>query len=355
MRRNIICTIYDKDMKVVGNITSWKSIIRTVMQRGAGEFELKVPASPKTLAALWQGYFMHFQDNKSTYMIEYVRPDILQNDMNTVVVKGRCLKALLDQRVVWGLQIVSGTRWNRMYWLMHNQAVAPSDSNRTIPYLQDLTSETDERGESITNAQFTGDNLLDACVSTLGTGAYGWKMSLDLQNKKISNIFYTGVDRTSTVKFHNLLGNIKNVSYTKDVAGSANTAIVGGEGEGSQRKYRYVYNKNAGLDRRELFVDARDLQSGDYSDTAAYNAVLDTRGTEKLSAKAPINEFTFDAISNVYKYGEHYNVGDTVRATSTDVLGLDAVVRVIGIQISDDSDGHNESPIVEIVSTEVTV
>lgn len=353
MKRNIICTIYDKDLKVVGNITSWKSIIRTVMQRGTGEFELKAPASPETISALWQGYFIHFQDDKSAYLIEYVRPDILQNNMNTVVVKGRCLKSLLDLRVVWGLQIVSGTRWNRMYWLMHNQAIAPSDSNRIIPYLQDLVLDGDDKGETETNAQYTGDNLLDACVKTLGTGAYGWKMSLDLENKQITNTFYVGVDRTSTVKFHNLLGNLKNISYIRNVEGSANTAIIGGEGEGSARKYRYVNNDNSGLVRRELFVDARDLQSSEYSSTTKYNAALDSRGSEKLSEKVPVSEFTFDAVSNVYKFKEHYNVGDMVRATSTDVLGIDAVVRVIGVQISDDSDGHNETPIVEIVSTEV--
>lgn len=352
MKRNIICTIYDKELKVVGYITNWKSIIRTTMQRGTGEFEIKAHASPETISALWYGYFMYFQDDKSTYLIEYVRPDILQNDMNTIVVKGRCLKALLDTRVVWGLQSVSGTRWNRMYWLMHNQAIAPSDSNRIIPYLQDLVLDGNDKGETETNAQYTGDNLLDACVKTLGTGAYGWKMSLDLENKQIANTFYVGVDRTSTVKFHNLLGNIKNVFYTRDVTGSANTAIVGGEGEGSARKFRYVNNDNSGLGRRELFVDARDLQSSEYSSTANYNAALDSRGSEKLAEKAPVNEFTFDIISNVYKYGSHYNVGDTVRATSTDVLGIDAIVRVIGMQFSDDSEGYNETPIVEILSTE---
>lgn len=274
--------------------------------------------------------------------------------MDTIVVKGRCLKALLSQRVVWGLQTVSGTRWNRMYYLMHFQAVAPNDANRTIPYLQDLDAESEDRGESVTNAQFTGDNLLDACVKTLGDGIYGWKMSLDLGNKTIKNVFYAGTDRTRTVKFHNLLGNLKNVSYTRDASDSANTAIVGGDGEGSQRKYRYANNDNTGLERREIFVDARDLQSDDYSSADRYNAALDNRGIEKLLEKAPVNEFTFDVISNVYKYGEHYNIGDSVRVASTDKLGIDGIVRIIGMQFSDDSDGHNETPIVEVLSTEVT-
>lgn len=359
MSRNIIGTIYDENLIVIGNITAWKSLIRKELLRGAGEFEMKLPASPAAVSSLLQGYFISFSDTlEKAFLIESVEPDILQNDMDTIVVSGRDLKALLSLRVVWGLQKVSGTPWNRMYWLMHYQAIAPSSGNnpgnRIIPYLQDLARDGDDRGSVVEASQFTGDNLLGALVSVIGTDECGWRVELDIHNQQITPIFFAGTDRTSSVQFHNLLGNLKNLSYLRDITNSVNVAIIGGEGEGSERVYNNAYSADyAGLKRRELFVDARDLQSEDYSTTSEYMAALKNRGIDKLAEKAPVQELSFDTVSNIYQYDVDFGLGDTVKVVSTDVLGISATARVIGITISDDSDGHNETPTLEILSTEV--
>lgn len=357
----IIATIYDTNLAVIGNVTQWKSLLRKEMLRGVGNFEMKIPASPAVVSALLQGYFIVFSDTpEKAFLVEAVEPDILQNDPDTVVVSGRDLKALFALRVVWGLQKVSGTPWNRMYWLIHDQTVAPSSGNnpqnRTIPYLQDLARDGDDRGTNVEASQFTGDNLLEALVSVVGTDECGWRVELDVRNQQITPTFFTGADKTGSVQFHSLLGNLKNLSYLRDVADSANVAIIGGEGEGSERVYTNVYSADyTGLSRRELFVDARDLQSGDYSTTSEYTAALRNRGIDKLAEKTPVQELSFDTVSGIYRYGVDFSLGDTVKVVNTDVLGISAEARVIGMTISDDSDGHNETPTVEILSMEVTV
>ncbi|MDO4175300.1 MAG: hypothetical protein Q4D42_11105, partial [Eubacteriales bacterium] len=191
----IIATIYDAELSVIGNITQWKSLIRKEQLRGAGNFEMKLPASPAVISALLQGYFVVFSDTpEKAFLIESVEPDILQNDLDTVVVSGRDLKALFALRVVWGLQKVSGTPWNRMYWLIHDQAVAPSSGNnpqnRAIPYIQDLARDGDDRGTNVEASQFTGDNLLESLVSVVGTDECGWRVELDVHNQQITPTFF---------------------------------------------------------------------------------------------------------------------------------------------------------------------
>ncbi|MDO4175696.1 MAG: hypothetical protein Q4D42_13120, partial [Eubacteriales bacterium] len=90
-----------------------------------------------------------------------------------------------------------------------------------------------------------------------------------------------------------------------------------------------------------------------YSTTLEYTAALRNRGIDKLAEKVPAQELSFDTVSGIYQYGADFSLGDMVKVVNTDVLGISAKARVIGMTISDDSDGHNETPTVEILSMEV--
>ena len=77
----------------------------------------------------------------------------------------------------------------------------------------------------------------------------------------------------------------------------------------------------SGLDRKELYVDARDLQSTIDETTLTteqYNNLLTTRGNEKLSEKQAILLLDGDVNINseLYKYGTDYNLGDKVSVYS---------------------------------------
>ena len=54
--------------------------------------------------------------------------------------------------------------------------------------------------------------------------------------------------------------NLYNQEYTDDVNNLRTTALVAGEGEGADREIVVVNDNYSGLDRYELYVDARDLQ-----------------------------------------------------------------------------------------------
>lgn len=94
-----------------------------------------------------------------------------------------------------------------------------------------------------------------------------------------------------------------------------------------------------GLTRREIFIDARDLQSDADQDhplsETEYLALLTNRGKEKLAENQLVLSFSADirTISPTYEYGEDFQLGDTVTAIDSRIgVMADAVVE--GVQRS---------------------
>lgn len=93
----------------------------------------------------------------------------------------------------------------------------------------------------------------------------------------------------------------------------------------------------AGLSRRELFIDARDLQSDADPDKPLspeeYAALLAARGDQKLAENQLVRSFsaavrTYDP---TYSYGGDFQLGDTITVTDERLgVTVDAVVSGVG-------------------------
>ena len=93
--------------------------------------------------------------------------------------------------------------------------------------------------------------------------------------------------------------------------------MVGGEGEGADRRYTTV-GGGSGLNRRELFTDARDISSNVGSDDALtdaeYMAQLQQRGKEKLAENVSITSFEGETETTImFQYGKDFFNGDIVQ------------------------------------------
>lgn len=94
--------------------------------------------------------------------------------------------------------------------------------------------------------------------------------------------------------------------------------------------------KPTGLSRREIWIDARDLQSDSDPDNPLtpeeYQAVLENRGKGKLAEKQLVRSFsskvrTYDS---TYKIGEDYQIGDIITVIDERLgLTVDAVVQAV--------------------------
>ena len=166
--------------------------------------------------------------------------------------------------------------------------------------------------------------MLLACSDLGQSHALGFKLKFVPKNKKFIFQIYQGtnrtVDQTATtpVLFSSELDDILESTYSHNKSNYKSMAYIAGEGEGSNRLIAST-GTVTGLARRELFVDARDLQStkddGSTISSSEYTAMLIERGKSKLEDYKDIKTFsatvrTFGVTS--YTYGKDFQLGDTV-------------------------------------------
>lgn len=97
----------------------------------------------------------------------------------------------------------------------------------------------------------------------------------------------------------------------------------------------------SGLDRRELYVDARDLQSDADPEhpltEEEYVALLTTRGREKLAENQLVKSFSavVRTLDPTYVYGVDFFLGDTITVTDERLgVTIDAVVEAVERSVS---------------------
>lgn len=112
--------------------------------------------------------------------------------------------------------------------------------------------------------------------------------------------------------FSETFGNLSDPSVTFSTENYKNYAIVLGEGSGGER-VTVIIDRTNGRDRREVVIDARDVQSEEGETEESYEKRLAERGVEKLLE----HQETFSCAFKPYAvdFGKKYDLGDllTVR------------------------------------------
>lgn len=324
-----------------------------------GEFEIYTVATASYIGLLQIGRYIVRNDDDMIGVIEHI--EIQQDDdgRDMLLVSGRCGKAIFARRIIYPQCTFSGTVWNRMYWMLYNHAVNPSDPNRAIPNTAIADVDNAIKGLSA-QTQHTGTNLMTAVVDLVSSNNLGWKVAVI--DGKFTAVLIGGVDRTvdqtdrEPVIFADEYDNLISSAYSKDISSYANVASIAGEGEGSARVWTGVdatgkaSGTYAGLNRYEMYVDARDLQKTSTDNTgkeitltaAQYTAQLQARGLEKLSEAAKTETFEGDVDFGAYTYRTDYDVGDLV--TIRDRHGITANTRITAVEEIEDGDGYTVTP-----------
>lgn len=100
-----------------------------------------------------------------------------------------------------------------------------------------------------------------------------------------------------------------------------------------------------GLSRREIYIDARDLQSDSDPDNPLtpeeYTAILQNRGLEKLAEHQLVRSFSAQVrtLDPTYTYGEDFFLGDTITVTD-DRMGVTVDAVVQGVERSASGEGE---------------
>ena len=353
--------ILNTKFEVVSVVDVFESFIWTDRYRECGDFELYLAYNYNLMQFLLPDNYIVIEESDRTMIIEQCSIDTDSETGIHLTVTGRSLESILDRRIVWGQMNLVGNFQDKIEQLMNNCIINPSDSNRKIENIVFKRS-TDERITALKiDAQYTGDNLYDIIQTTCEERGVGFKMVLTEDNKFEFSL-YVGEDRTydqsknAYVEFSPSFDNILNSNYLESKKSYKSIAFVAGEGEGSARKTISVGDSTlTGMERRELFVDARDISSNVSETNSAgesvsktlttteYNALLTTRGEEKLAENVTVCSFEGEAdATGMFKYGVDFNIGDTVQIVNE--FGMEGSAVISELIISQDSNGISIYP-----------
>ena len=186
-------------------------------------------------------------------------------------------------------------------------------------------------------AQTSGGSIMDYLMTIGAACDLGFRVRLAGKNadkKLLFEVYRPTADPNN--RFSTKWGNLTGASWAFGDNDYANVAVVQGAGEGDARATVTVGLTDAtGADRRELYVDARDVQpdeeKGESNKSEAYLERLMARGTNKLLEQLRTGsiELTIDA--------EGLSPGDVAFCTIPE-LGYKATVRVADVITQSQSD-----------------
>ena len=332
-------------------LDTYSSFIWTDRYNECGDFEIFTRMNNEILNELKEGYYLRQKGSNHLMIIEDFLIDSDVEDGDTLTITGRSLESILDRRIVWGQKTISGNLQNGIQTLLNENVISPSNANRKIDNFI-FKASTDPVITALTiEAQYTGDNLYEVIRAICTERDIGFRVTLDDSNHFVFEL-YSGVDRSYdqtdnpyvifSPKFDNLLTS----NYSETNSSYKNVTLVGGEGEGSARKYTAVGDV-AGLQRKELFTDARDISSNGENETtlstSEYTELLRQRGKEKLAENAEVVSFEGQAeTSSMFIYGQDFSIGDIVQIE--DNYGHEVQARILEIVTSESDNGLSVYP-----------
>lgn len=350
LNKQIQITVFQVDnntFEALGDISQYTSLIWPDAYNGYAQFELWAPITPdnanllKRKNIIWCG-------GENAAVIEIVKATVDDKGEKIYDIKGRTLEKYLTERMINGTYSGSGHASTLMYDMVDKNAIHPSNANRKIPYLVNAIDK--QVGNEISQYQKTGGALYDALYQMASESDIGFSVLFDPRNKRLVFEVRKGADRTQDneegndpVVFSTELEDILSSEYYGNIQDEKNVALVQGEDKGTARKSVLVGKVDAyGFDRKELYVDARDLQSevfnADGTSTpltpAQYLEVLTQRGNEKLSECEIIETFEaqirqFGDIQ--YEFGVDYVKGDKVTVID-EQLGVIVSARITNVE-----------------------
>ena len=321
----------------IGEVNHFDNLIWPDKFNGYAQFELWAPITNENAEYFKKGNILWCGGDNAA-VVEIVKSEIDDKGTKTYNVKGRTLEKFLTERIIWGtFNAVNKQASTAMYDIVNQHCINPTDTKRKIKFLELATDAL--FGGQITY-QKTGGEVYDALTTIASNADIGFNILFKPHEKKLIFEVVQGVDKTinqsvnDPVEFSTDLEDILSSSYYSNDQDVKSVALIMGEGEGAARK-REISGDNTsfGFNRRELSVDARDLQSESVDEAgnitilppADYTKALIQRGDEKLSECKVIE--TFEAQIRVfgdvqYEFGKDYQKGDkvTVRDNNLNVV-----------------------------------
>ena len=381
--------VLNTNYEIIGIIDTYESFIWTDRFSSPGDFELYTPFSDYILNLCQQDYYLAIDASYHNMIIEDIQ---LQTNADTgthLIIKGRSLESILDRRIVWKQTTISSTKDHTLITGVNkilSDAFLLSDkeytNKRILPNFFIKKPESNFVNPSgnqfeIEKTQFTGDQIDTIMNDICESFEIGYRILFGYQLKKLYSLpiqvwnptnktwvdksdigdfdlyfeLYLGYDRSYDqpegsnlpyVVFSPNFDNIINTNYLDSVNTMKNVTLVMGEDQGSTRK-RLIVGDGEGLFRRELYTDARDLQSSDYGSSTKYKAAMKQRGLESLYENSRITSYEGEVEAlHSFIYGVDFFMGDIIQISNE--FGKNGKARVIEWVRSESDSGVDVYP-----------
>lgn len=343
--------VLDRELNRLGLIDDYKALMWERFYSKPGKFTLELIPDEYKYSLLKNGNLL--VKNDGSHEVMYIDDiDLSENDdgVITLKVEGLNILSYLDRRITQREQKVSGDAETVIRTYIDTNCIN-TEASRIIPHLK--LGDYKGLGDKLEyNAHYK--EVLDEVCKIAELQNLGIKASIDIdsESKDIVIDIYEGLDRTENqtenvrAYFSEDYENIGDTHYNYSCRDFKNTCLVAGAGEGKNRKTLMIGNENIGLDRYEVFIDARDIsdvkgESETPIPIEEYNKLLKTRGDAKLSEYDITESFEGEALDTEgVRYKLDYDLGDLVTVYDDD-WGIQVQTRIVGITEHYTEDGLN--------------
>lgn len=342
--------VLDMSANVLDIIDNIQSVIWTNQWFGQGDFELVVPATASYVDLLQKDRLLcrdkdySVETFENVMLIENIKIAADPEAGDTITVSGKSLKSILSRRVVWNQMTLSGNVEASIRKVITDNVINPKLKVRKIDnfILGDLAGISDTL-----ETQLLGENLAEWLESISNTYQFGWDVCI--RSGKFVFSLKKGADRSYkqtenlpvvfSCEFDNLLAS----TYSYERAEYKNAALIGGEGEGTEKRTASV-GDTSGCDRFETYIDGSGVSSnGTIITVEQYTKLLEDYGKDQLSTASYTESFEGNVISDGnYTLGKDFFLGDVVQVANE--FGIQATPRIIEIIESEDENGTSIVP-----------
>lgn len=283
------------------------------------------------------------------YIVEHA--DFKDDTKSEITLMAKSLSVMLSWRIIEGRQLFKGTITDVLNGFVNLNAVNPTLAKRKIPNLViGIGDPINNAADEVYNNKPLDESLWEVCKKH----EVSYEILMNHELKKFEFVVVSGADRSTLqesnphIIFSESFGNVLAQSYLDDQSNYKSTAYVAGEGEGVARTVLRLHDNYSGFQRKEVFFDARDIQSK-YTDEgsnemtippAEYEALLRERGLNRLVDYQRIQTFTNDADStSQHVYGRDYFLGD-LTTSRNDKLNLIMHSRVVVVKETYSKEGY---------------
>lgn len=356
--------VMNQQLETVGLVEHYESAIWTKRYSQFGDCEIYLPAN--TNYNLQRGNILRRigyddADPKEMYcIITRIELTTDEEQGDHLIVTGQDIRSLLDRRIIWNTIAHSGTVEGFIRKMLNQNIISPENTARRI---NNFTYNT--QSETITDQikiQATYDQIGEQLIKL--SEQYHFGSFLTIRDGNFVFGLYRGAEKN--VMFSPEYDNLISSDYIEDEADYKNCALIGGEGEGSSRILTVIGTTltetgegysvavgatESGLDRRELFIDAKDIRIEEGQTSASYEEALAERGAAKLAERGILQAFDGAVVPDYnWKFGVDYDLGDIVTVRNT--YGMTLKARVTEVIECHDQNGYSVIPTIEKIEEE---